>query len=165
MNTSSDECRMSNDDGMTKSESRNASSGLRHLNIRISFVIRHSCVVIASAFHSCAYHVGWLWTRLLFGCIARIHVLGRENANCSGGFLLAANHISHFDPFLISLVVQRKIDWMAMAEFFRLPIVGLALRAVDTFPAERDRADLKMISTAIQRLNSGHVVGLFPEGA
>src|SRR5213595_2729871 len=164
MNTSSDECRMSNDDGMTKSESRNASAGLRHLNIRISFVIRNSCVVIASAFHSCAYHVGWLWTRLLFGCIARIHVLGRENANCSGGFLLAANHISHFDPFLISLVVQRKIDWMTMAEFFRPRGLGFLLRAIDAFPAERDRADRKTIRTAIQRLKSGLVVGLFPEG-
>src|SRR6266550_6114315 len=164
MNTSSDECRMSNDDGMTKSESRNASAGLRHLNIRISFVIRHSCVVIASAFHSCAYHVGWLWTRLLFGCIARIHVLGRENANCSGGFLLAANHISHFDPFLISLVVQRKIDWMTMAEFFRPRGLGFLLRAIDAFPAERDRADRKTIRTAIDRLKNGRVVGLFPEG-
>ena len=164
MNTSSDECRMSNDDGMTKSESRNASAGLRHLNIRISFVIRHSCVVIASAFHSCAYHVGWLWTRLLFGCIARIHVLGRENANCSGGFLLAANHISHFDPFLISLVVRRKIDWMTMAEFFRPRALGFLLRAIDAFPAERDRADRKTIRTAIDRLKNGRVVGLFPEG-
>jgi 1-acyl-sn-glycerol-3-phosphate acyltransferase len=164
MNTSNDECRMSSDEGMTKSESRNASAGLRHLNIRISFVMRHSCVVIASAFHSCAYHVGWLWTQLLFGCIARIHVLGRENANCSGGFLLAANHISHFDPFLISLVVRRKIDWMTMSEFFRPRALGFLLRAIDAFPAERDRADRKTIRTAIDRLKNGRVVGLFPEG-
>src|SRR5438876_1020826 len=110
------------------------------------------------------YRAGKLLMRPLFGCVARVRVVGGENTNCSGGFLLAANHISHFDPFLISLAVRRKIDWMAMAEFFRLPIVGLALRAVDTFPAERDRADLKTIRTAIQRLKSGLVVGLFPEG-
>jgi len=110
------------------------------------------------------YRAGKLLVRPLFGCVARVRVVGGENTNCSGGFLLAANHISHFDPFLISLAVRRKIDWMAMAEFFRLPIVGLALRAVDTFPAERDRADLKTIRTAIQRLKSGLVVGLFPEG-
>ncbi len=110
------------------------------------------------------YRAGKLLVRPLFGCVARVRVVGGENTSCSGGFLLAANHISHFDPFLISLAVRRKIDWMAMAEFFRLPIVGLALRAVDTFPAERDRADLKTIRTAIQRLKSGLVVGLFPEG-
>jgi pimeloyl-ACP methyl ester carboxylesterase len=38
------------------------------------------------------------------------------------------------------------------------------LRAVDTFPAERDRADRKTIRTAIERLKNGRIVGLFPEG-
>ena len=110
------------------------------------------------------YRAGKLLVRPLFGCVARVRVIGGENTNCHGGFLLAANHISHFDPFLISLAVRRKIDWMAMAEFFRLPIVGFALRAVDTFPAERDRADRKTIRTAIERLKDGRIVGLFPEG-
>jgi 1-acyl-sn-glycerol-3-phosphate acyltransferase len=110
------------------------------------------------------YRAGKLLVRPLFGSVARIRVIGGENTNCRGGFLLAANHISHFDPFLISLAVRRKIDWMAMAEFFRLPIVGLALRAADTFPAERDRADRKTIRTAIERLKDGRIVGLFPEG-
>jgi 1-acyl-sn-glycerol-3-phosphate acyltransferase len=155
---------MSNDEGMTKSESRNASVGLRHWRIRISFVIRHSCFVISSTFRSLAYHAGRLFVKLLFACVARVRVLRRENGNRVGGFLLAANHISHFDPFLISLAVQRKIDWMTMAEFFRSSALGFLLRAIDAFPAERDRADLKTIRTAIERLKSGRVVGLFPEG-
>jgi 1-acyl-sn-glycerol-3-phosphate acyltransferase len=111
-----------------------------------------------------SYRAGRLLVKLLFGCVARTRVLRRENANRAGGFLLAANHISHFDPFLISLAVRRKIDWMTMAEFFRSPMLGFLLRAIDAFPAERDRADLKTIRTAIQRLKSGRVVGLFPEG-
>src|SRR6516165_7809416 len=110
------------------------------------------------------YTAGKLLVRFLFGCVARIYVLGRENANCAGGFLLASNHISHFDPFLISLVVRRKIDWMTMAEFFRPRGLGFLLRAIDAFPAERDRADRKTIRTAIDRLKNGRVVGLFPEG-
>ena len=111
------------------------------------------------------YRAGKLLVRPLFGCVARVRVIGGENTNCRGGFLLAANHISHFDPFLISLAVRRKIDWMAMAEFFRLPIVGLALRAVDTFPAERDRADRKTIRTAIERLKTGASWAFFPRAA
>lgn len=102
--------------------------------------------------------------KLLFCYSSRIHVVGRENLGRAGGFLLASNHISHFDPFIISSVVRRKIDWMAMAEFFPLPIVGLFLRAVDAFPAERDRADRKTIRTAIERLKQGRIVGVFPEG-
>jgi 1-acyl-sn-glycerol-3-phosphate acyltransferase len=78
--------------------------------------------------------------------------------------LLAANHISHFDPFIISLVIRRKIDWLTMAEFFQSSIVGFLLRAVDAFPVDRDRANRKTIRTAIERLQDGRVVGLFPEG-
>ena len=105
-----------------------------------------------------------LLMKLLFGCVARVRVLGSENVNRTSGFLLAANHISHFDPFVISSVVRRKIDWMAMAEFFRFTVVRFLLRAVDAFPADRDRADRKTIRTAIERLKDGRVVGLFPEG-
>ncbi len=111
-----------------------------------------------------SYRAGKLLVKLLFGCVARVRVLRRENTNRAGGFLLAANHISHFDPFLISLAVRRKIDWMTMAEFFRPRVLGFLLRAIDAFPAERDRADLKTIRTTIERLKSGRVVGLFPEG-
>jgi len=111
-----------------------------------------------------AYHAGKLLVRLVLGCVTRIHVIGRENANRTGGFLLASNHISHFDPFLIGLAFRRKIDWMTMAEFFRPPALGFFLHSIDAFPAERDRADLKTIRTAIDRLKSGRIVGIFPEG-
>jgi 1-acyl-sn-glycerol-3-phosphate acyltransferase len=114
--------------------------------------------------HSIANRVAALLLKLLFGCVARVRVLRRENANRDGAFLLAANHISHFDPFIISSVVRRKIDWMAMSEFFPLPLVGFLLRAVDAFPANRDRADRKTIRSAIERLKNGRIVGVFPEG-
>jgi 1-acyl-sn-glycerol-3-phosphate acyltransferase len=111
-----------------------------------------------------SYRAGKLLVRLLSGCVTRVQVVRPENANRSGGFLLAANHISHFDPFIISLAIQRKIDWMTMAEFFRPAVPGFLLRAVDAFPVDRDHADRKTIRTAIERLKGGRVVGLFPEG-
>src|SRR6266481_10079175 len=143
--------------------------------LRHSFVIRRSSFIIRSAFHSIANRVAALLMKVLFGCVARVRVVGRENADRTGGpacsatalqagFLLAANHISHFDPFIISSVIGRKIDWMAMAEFFRFPVLGFFLRAVDAFPAARDRAEPKTIRAAIERLKDGRVVGLFPEG-
>lgn len=102
--------------------------------------------------------------KALFGYSSRVRVIGIENIPQSGGLLLASNHISHFDPLIISSVVRRKIDWMAMAEFFPMPGIGSFLRAVDAFPAERDRADRKTIRTAMERLQNGRTVGVFPEG-
>src|SRR5690348_9948258 len=91
------------------------------------------------------YGFGKALVRLLLGCATDVHLLGADNANRTGGFLLAANHISHFDPFLISLAVRRKIDWMTMAEFFRIPVVGSFLRTIDAFPTERNEADRKSV--------------------
>jgi 1-acyl-sn-glycerol-3-phosphate acyltransferase len=117
-----------------------------------------------SFFHSSANRLAALLMKVLFGSVGRVRVLHAENADHAGGFLLAANHISHFDPFIISSVVRRKIDWMAMDVLFSIPFVNLLLRAVDAFPANRQRADRATIRIAINRLKSGHAVGLFPEG-
>jgi 1-acyl-sn-glycerol-3-phosphate acyltransferase len=119
---------------------------------------------VRKSFHFIANRLAATFMKLLFGYSSRIRVMGLENTSNAGGFLLASNHISHFDPLIMSSVVRRKIDWMAMAEFFPMPIVGLFLRAVDAFPAERDRADRKTIRTAIERLKAGRIVGVFPEG-
>jgi 1-acyl-sn-glycerol-3-phosphate acyltransferase len=117
-----------------------------------------------SAFHSISNRAASLFMKALFGYAARIRVIRLENANQSGAFLLASNHISHFDPLIISGVVRRKIDWMAMAEFFPKPVIGPFLRAVDAFPADRYRADRETIRSAIVRLGKGRIVGIFPEG-
>src|SRR3954464_4839139 len=115
-------------------------------------------------FHRVANYLAASLMKVIFGYAARVHVLYRGRADVSGGVLLASNHISHFDPFIFSSIVRRKIDWMAMAEFFPHPVFGQFLRAVDTFPAERDRADRATIRSAIERLKNGRIVGIFPEG-
>src|SRR6266571_38572 len=117
-----------------------------------------------SLFHSLPNRAAALLMKVLFGYVARVRVLRRENVNHQGAFLLASNHISHFDPFILSSVVRRKIDRMAMAEFFPNLLFGSFLRAVDAFPADRHRADRKTIRTAIERLKQGRIVGVFPEG-
>jgi 1-acyl-sn-glycerol-3-phosphate acyltransferase len=119
---------------------------------------------VRALFHSFANRAAAVLMKVLFGYSSRIRVIGCEHAERAGGFLLAANHISHFDPFILSSVVRCKIDWMAMAEFFPSPLLGFLLRAVDAFPADRHRADRKTIRTAIERLKQGRIVGLFPEG-
>lgn len=115
-------------------------------------------------FHSVANFTASTLTKVLFAPIAPIRVWQAENMDRAGAFLLAANHISHFDPPIISSVARRKIDWMAMAEFFPVPLLGSFLRAVDAFPADRDRAERATIRTALERLKAGRIVGIFPEG-
>src|SRR3954468_6338165 len=110
-----------------------------------------------SLFHLLAYHVTRLAATMIFGCVTRIHLDGAEQTRRNGAFILAANHISHFDPPIIATVIRRKGDWMAMAEFFPYPILGSILRAIDCLPTDRHRSERRTIRSVIERLRSGRI--------
>jgi 1-acyl-sn-glycerol-3-phosphate acyltransferase len=98
------------------------------------------------------------------GCVCRVHVLHRERSGAPGPWILASNHISHFDPPLLSVAARRRVDWMAMAELFSHPWAGAWLRSVGAFPVNRSRPDRTAVRTALARLEQDHVIGMFPEG-
>lgn len=93
-----------------------------------------------------------------------MRVLHRERSALPGPCLFAANHISHFDPPLLGVASRRQIDFMAMAELFRNPLLGAFFRATGAFPADRSRTDRAAVRTALRRLAAGRAVGIFPEG-
>src|SRR3954469_544194 len=111
-----------------------------------------------------AYTISQTICRGIFGYATRRRVLHPERTQRVGPWLLATNHISHFDPLLLTSVVRRQIDWMAMADLFKPRLLGAWLRAADTFPVQRFTADRAAIRIAIKRLIEGKVVGMFPEG-
>jgi len=110
----------------------------------------------------------YLFTRLtltmLFAPFVKIHVLRPLTGRRKGAWILASNHISHFDPPLVTVAVRRKVDWMGMVELFRRPLLGAWLRANDTFPVDRAHLDRRAVRIALTRLRAGHVLGMFPEG-
>ena len=110
------------------------------------------------------YHVSRIIAKMLFAPFVRIHVLRHAPGPRKGAWILAANHISHFDPPILSVAARRKIDWMAMRELFAKGWAALFFRCIDTFPTDRDRADRAAVRTVLKRLERGHVVGIFPEG-
>lgn len=81
-----------------------------------------------------------------------------------GGFLLACNHPSHLDPFMVSLVVRRRIYWMARREFYSTWWSSALLHMMGAFPVNRQGTALSSIKKAISLVNRGRVVGIFPEG-
>jgi 1-acyl-sn-glycerol-3-phosphate acyltransferase len=95
----------------------------------------------------------------------RLHVWGKSDAiEAEGAAVLVANHISHFDPVLLSIAFSRPIDWMTTEEFYANPLGGPFLRALNTFPVDRSRPDQRALRRGIERLQAGRTVGMFPEG-
>lgn len=111
-----------------------------------------------------AYMVSRLLLKGLLGVVTETHVLHRERTRLSGGWLLLANHISHFDPPFLTVAAYRKIDWMATRELYAPLPVAWWMHAVDTFPVDREKVDRAAVREAVARLQRGRVVGIFPEG-
>jgi 1-acyl-sn-glycerol-3-phosphate acyltransferase len=100
---------------------------------------------------------------LLYG-LFRLRARGREHLP-EGGFVLAANHNSNFDPWPLGLPLfpHRYLRFMGKSELFWTPFKQFAT-AAGAFPVRRGQADLEAIETAVQLCREGHIVVMFPEG-
>ncbi len=93
----------------------------------------------------------------------RLRRLGREHIP-SGGVILAANHRSFLDPFVIGCCLPRPIYFVAKRELFKNPILGWFLNCMGAFPVRRGEADEESVDTALVLLERGQAVVIFPEG-
>jgi 1-acyl-sn-glycerol-3-phosphate acyltransferase len=95
----------------------------------------------------------------------RLRVQGRENVPESGGYVLACNHLSNFDPWPLGMPLwpHRWLRFMAKSELYWWPAT-LVLNAAGAFPVQRERADVEAVHTAVRLAQEGNVVVMFPEG-
>jgi 1-acyl-sn-glycerol-3-phosphate acyltransferase len=95
----------------------------------------------------------------------RLRAKGLEHLPASGGFVLAANHTSNFDPWplAIPLFPRRWLRFMAKSELYWWPL-RLVLNGAGAFKVRRGLGDREAIELALQLARDGHVVAMFPEG-
>ncbi len=110
------------------------------------------------------YRVASFLMRLLMTVITKLEVTGLEKVPMKGPLLIAANHLHFADPPLLGAVIPRKIIFMAKAELFRIPVIGLMVLAYEAFAVRRGMADARAIKRAVGVLRSGRALGIFPEG-
>ena len=94
----------------------------------------------------------------------RLEVRGQEHVPQVGALVVAANHDSMLDPFVLAAAMSRPIRYLGKAELWRMPLLGSWLDSVEAIPVERGRSDVGAIESAVEALEAGEVVGIFPEG-
>lgn len=94
----------------------------------------------------------------------RLRVRGLENVP-EGGFVLAANHTSNFDPWPLGIpfLPDRQLRFMAKAELFN-PVLAPFLRAGGAFKVRRGEGDVEAMRAAVELVREGEIVVMFPEG-
>jgi 1-acyl-sn-glycerol-3-phosphate acyltransferase len=109
----------------------------------------------------------WLTRAILlpfFLLYLRLNRLSRAHIPSSGPVILAANHRSFLDPFVIGTLTTRPVYYMAKRELFQRPWQALLLSALGAFPVDRGAGDRHAMDTARAILERGDCLVLFPEG-
>ena len=96
--------------------------------------------------------------------VYRLEVRGQEHVPPVGPLVIAANHDSVVDPFVLAAAISRPTRYLGKAELWRVPLLRLWLDNVEAIPVERGRSDAGAIESAVAALEAGEVVGIFPEG-
>jgi 1-acyl-sn-glycerol-3-phosphate acyltransferase len=95
----------------------------------------------------------------------RLRVRGLENVPWNGGFVLASNHWSNVDPWVLSIPFfpRRSLRYLAKAELFT-PFLTPLLTAAGAFPIRRGERDAEAFKNAVRLVKSGEIVLVFPQG-
>ena len=101
----------------------------------------------------------------------RPSVEGLENVPATGGAVLAGNHLSVADEYLMGAVVPRHIAFWAKSDYFtgtgvRGRAMATLMHGLGAIQVNRDggRAALYALDAAIPALRAGDLVGVYPEG-
>ena len=94
--------------------------------------------------------------------VYRIEAVGCENIPDDGA-VLASNHTAFSDVLIISAAAKRQVRYMAKKELFKTPLAPL-IKALGAYPVDRGGADVGSIKKTISLIESGELVGIFPQG-
>src|SRR3712207_1873198 len=95
-----------------------------------------------------AYAVLRLVLQPAFHVYFRLRRVGHEHVPDHGPVILAANHRSFLDPFVIATVSRRPLYYVAKRELFARPGVAWVLGRLGAFPVSRGTGDAEMLSSA-----------------
>ena len=101
---------------------------------------------------------------ILFFILFLPKVKGKENIPKSKGAILAGNHKSNLDCFMVILSTGRCVHFLAKSELFKLGFLNWFFRNSGLIPVYRNGKDKKALESAIELLKNNKLVGVFPEG-
>ena len=96
----------------------------------------------------------------------RVRTEGTHHVPRKGAVILASNHRSFIDSVFLPLVVRRRVTFVAKAEYFESWKTAWFFRAVGMIPLKRGggSASERALAAAREVLESGGVLGIYPEG-
>lgn len=113
------------------------------------------------------YWPGMIWGRLFYIIfLIPLKIDGKENIQKGQSYVIAPNHQSYWDAFLIYGYIGIKFKWMMKKELGRIPFVGWACYMAGCIFIDRSSREsgINSIRKAESKLKDGMSVVIFPEG-
>ncbi len=107
--------------------------------------------------------IRWL-TRLAGSLLFSLRAKGRNAFPPTGPVLVCSNHQSYFDPVLIGLTCDRRMNYLARDTLFKVPVLRHLIQFLDAIPIDREGTGLAGLKETLKRLKRGEIVLIFPEG-
>ena len=107
------------------------------------------------------YFISYPFFKIFF----RVEIHGRENVPQDGAYIVASNHSSYFDPFIVCLATKRSVAFMSKEELFHVPVLSPLIQALGAFSVNRGKLEIATIKSAKDILSKTKwLLGIFPEG-
>ncbi|MFJ5265338.1 lysophospholipid acyltransferase family protein [Streptomyces sp. NPDC088387] len=107
----------------------------------------------------------------LLRLVFRPRIEGLEHVPSTGAAIVAGNHLSFSDHFLMPAVLKRRITFLAKAEYFTGPgirgrLVATFFRSAGQIPVDRSGKDAGQaaIREGLGVLSKDELLGIYPEG-
>lgn len=110
------------------------------------------------------YHFIKAVVYIFFHIAFNVRFEGRNNIPKGETVIYASNHRSNADPPLIGCSAKGKFAFMAKEELFKNKFFAWLIRNLGAFPVSRGKGDTGVLDTAVERLESGRSLIIFPEG-
>lgn len=101
---------------------------------------------------------------IFFNLYYRPKYLNKEVIPKDGPIIICGNHMHLFDQNLACLSTKRMLHYMAKIEYFEDPKKAWFFKAAGCIPVNRSIHDDDAKSSALEVLNNGYALGVFPEG-
>ena len=89
---------------------------------------------------------------------------GLEHLPAGGPYLIAANHHNYLDGVVLGVAAPEPISFLVMPRVWRAtPLHPILHRHIGSIPIDLGRADVSALRRALQTLEAGKVVGIFPD--
>ncbi|MDE5854789.1 MAG: 1-acyl-sn-glycerol-3-phosphate acyltransferase [Ruminococcus sp.] len=110
------------------------------------------------------YYIVKVVVYIAFHIVFNVRFEGRSNIPKGETVIYASNHRSNADPPLIGCSAKGKFAFMAKEELFKNKFFAWLIRSLGAFPVSRGKGDTGVLDTAVERLENGRSLIIFPEG-